>query len=104
MKLSERGKFGHNEKFTAIGPLDNDYAKLLNPYLTPSSPERRRSSDSSVEGEEDKLNRNYFPNSKTESRRSASNGIDCKFLVLSGQSSSLPMYFMTLKLFEKQPS
>ncbi|KAL5259712.1 hypothetical protein ACHWQZ_G009977 [Mnemiopsis leidyi] len=43
----------------------------------PAKIERRRSSDSSVEGEEDKLNRNYFPNSKTESRRSASNGIDC---------------------------
>lgn len=38
--------------------------------------ERRRSSDSSVEGEEDKLNRNYFPTSKTE-RRPSSNGIDC---------------------------
>ena len=68
--------------------------RRLHSYLIALSLERRRSSDSSVEGEEDKLNRNYFPNSKTESRRSSSNGIDCKFFVLSRQKLSQPWYFM----------
>lgn len=68
--------------------------RRLHSYLTALSLERRRSSDSSVEGEEDKLNRNYFPNSKTESRRSSSNGIDCELFVLSRRTLSQPWYFM----------